>query len=413
MTIEKKIFAFFATYNLEIVGKKWFVAYRVPDYSTGKFKKRKYYGQINKYDSVEDRLAECEKIKSLILQNKPLPNFRGSRSLQPVATERNFASVIFILKNVLKDRKININNTTYINYKSMILKLELWLKSVDLADITIGKFNEEMARDFLHYLKINGCANKTHNNYKLILSSLWKDIARNLKSTIAIDNVWIDIKSLKKNTQPFKIYTNEIEKIVEQKLPKFDKQLWLYVLFTHYGFIRGTENRKLKIENIDFENKTICIKSIVSKVSEQRIITIPQPLFAEILAYNFQQYDKNSYIFSSKGFPSEKPAGKNYFNMRWNKFRLKYKISDEFKIYAFKHTGMIKAKQNGIDVKDIQKQAGHHSLDQVNDYLANMNINSLDNLRDKFPKLGEKPKLENNNDELKSMLLQILQKMDS
>ncbi len=408
MTIEKKFFAFFATYNKEISGRKWYVAYTVPDYKAGKLKKKKYYGEINKYSTVEERLAECERIKKLIDQNKPLPDFRGARRLRPADTERNFASVIVLLKLVLRERKINIDNTTFINYNSMICTLEVWLKSVGLDEITIGDFNEENARDFLHHLKNCGRANKTHNNYKVIFGSLWNDVARKLRGNIKIENVWSDIKSLKKNTQPFKVYTNEIEKIVVQELPRFNKQLWLYILFTHYGFIRGTENRKLKIGDIDFEAKTITIKTKVSKVSEQRIITIPEHLFTEIKSLKLYEYSKDLYIFSSKGYPSTKPASKNYFGIKFSRFREVYKIPSEYKIYPFKHTGMIKAKRSGIDVKDIQKQAGHHSLDQTNDYLVTMDTDTLNNLRDNFPKLGELPRLDKSTDELKTLLISVL-----
>ena len=414
MTIEKKNFGFFGTYNKEIVGKKWFVCYYTPDYTTGKFKKKKYYGEINKYDTIEERLAECERIKILIDQNKELPNFRGARRLLPKNSSKNFASVILLLNLALDERKINIDNTSYINYKSIIRSLELWLNKNNLNDITIGNFTETYARNFLLYIKKNGLANKTHNNYKVILGSLWKDIARKLKGAVHIVNVWNDIKSLKKNTQPFKVYTTDIENIVVNKLPLFDKQLWLYILFTHYGFVRGTENRKLKIDCIDFNNKTITIKSIISKVSEQRIITIPEHLFNEILEHKLDTYPKHYFIFSAAGCPSEKPVGKNYFGIKWNKFRLQNNISNEFKIYPFKHTGMIKANRSGIDLKQIQLQAGHHSLDQVNDYLATMNIDNLKKLQNSFPRLGEEPtnNSSNPNDEVKNLLHKILEKMD-
>ena len=419
MTIEKKFFAFFATYKNQILpGKNWFIAYYVPDYVTGKMKKKKYFGEINKYDTVEHRLNECYKIKLLIDQNKPLPDYRGARRLQPIDLERNFASTIAMLKSALNERKIDIDPTTYINYNSMITTLELWLNSIGMADITIGKFDEDFARDFLNYLKRKKLSNKTHNNYKVIFGSLWKDIIRNLKPSIKIENVWSNIKSLKKNTQPFKVYNNEIEKIVAKELPNFDKQLWLFVLFTHYGFIRGTENRKLKIDAIDFQSQTITIKSIVSKVSEQRIITIPDHLFTVIMALKLYEYPKDYFIFSSKGHPSIKPASKNYFSNKFNKFRINFDIPSDYKIYPFKHTGMIKANRSGVGVKEIQQQTGHHSLDQVNDYLVTMNTDTLDNLRDNFPKLGEivstttAIKNDKNNDELREWMSLIAAKLD-
>ena len=66
-----------------------------------------------------------------------------------------------------------------------------------------------------------------------------------------------------------------------------------------------------------------------------------------------------------------------------------------YKIYAWKHTGMLKANESGVDVKEIQKQANHHSLDQVDQYLANFSIKNRSHLINKFPEIGEAPNTQN------------------
>lgn len=265
-TIEKKFFAFIAHYNKEIVpGKKWFVAYRVPDYMTGTFKKKKYYGEINKYTTVEERLAECEKIQKLIEQNKPLPNLRGARRLQSKEVERNFAATIELLLAALKERRKVVDDVTHGCYKSKVSVLEQWMNDNGYCNLSIGKFTRDIAKDFLDYLKLQKYANNTYNNYKIVLGSLWEDIAKSLKGTLKIVNVWREIKTLKKISQPYKIYTQFIEQLIVTKLPDYDPQLWLYILFTHYGFIRGTENNKLKIDHIDFQRRTITINSDIAK----------------------------------------------------------------------------------------------------------------------------------------------------
>ena len=77
---------------------------------------------------------------------------------------------------------------------------------------------------------------------------------------------------------------------------------------------------------------------------------------------------------------------------------------------------------NGIDVKEIQLQTGHHSLDQLNEYMRTMNPQMLDNLRLKFPKLGDIPErsksneidnIRNSIDDLKGMMSEILSKVNN
>jgi len=248
MTIEKKIFSSAATYgNTIITGKKWFIIYRVPDYLTGVLKKKKYYGEINKYNTVSERLAEIEKIKKLFKEKQPLPNLRGAKRLQSTPIEHNFAGVIHLMTKALNDKKVLVDKTTYECYQSKVRILEEWLINNNYNNISIAKFSKEIAYDFLMYLKINGYKNNTYNNYKIVFGSIWEDIAKKLAGTLKINNVWRELKTLKKITQSYKTYTSEIENIIVQNLPLYDSQMWLFMLFTHYGFIRGSENRKLKI----------------------------------------------------------------------------------------------------------------------------------------------------------------------
>jgi len=137
---------------------------------------------------------------------------------------------------------------------------------------------------------------------------------------------------------------------------------------------------------------------------------------------NLHTYDRDCYIFSRLGYPSTKQIGKNYFRIHWQNFRKKFDIPNDFKLYAGKHTGIIKANMNGIDVKEIQLQTGHHSLDQLNEYMRTMNPQMLDNLRINFPKLGDIPErsksneidnIRNSIDDLKSMMSEILSKVNT
>ncbi len=88
--LEKKIFGSFCTYNNNI-NKAWFITYYVPDYTAGKMRKRQYKGEINKYNTVEQRLAEMECIKKLIDTRQPFPNMQGTRKLKPTELNYNFA----------------------------------------------------------------------------------------------------------------------------------------------------------------------------------------------------------------------------------------------------------------------------------------------------------------------------------
>lgn len=61
-----KIYAFTVTYNNDTYSrKKWYVCYYVKDYENGKLKRKQYKGEINKYNTLEERLQEIERIKNI------------------------------------------------------------------------------------------------------------------------------------------------------------------------------------------------------------------------------------------------------------------------------------------------------------------------------------------------------------
>lgn len=388
-TADKKIFGFVASYGGQILpNKKWFVAYYTPDYSTGKLKKHKYYGEINKYDEPERRMAECYKIKGFIESGHELPNLRGARRIQQPDLPVNFASAIYCLHKALDSRKPLLKPKTYTDYVSIIKTLDAFLNKKGVKNISVAKVDEALVEEFLAYLLECGYSNKYYNNVKITLGSLWDTISRKLAAKIKLDNPWKKFRTLKKMTVAYEPYNHELEQLISEELPKYDMQVWLFVQMTHYCMIRGTESRKLRIDHIDFYNHTITIPADIAKNKKKRIVAIPVPLYNYMMDIQLHRYYRDSYIFGKGGTPSSQPLSINHLRNQYNKFKEIHNIPKKYKIYAWKHTGNIKLDKAGVSLKDIQLQNGHHSLDQLNDYLASMNNKAPEKLKNHFPKIG-------------------------
>ena len=391
--IDKKIFASIANYQMKIIqNKKWFVAYYVQDFTKGILLKRKYYGNINKYATPEERMQECLRIKELIEQNKPLPNLRGARKIEKVQIKQNFASPIVLMYQALDQRKSRIDYLTFNHYRSKIKCFADWL-NVEYEQITIGNFKREIAEEFILHLKQSGRKNNTCNAYRTIFYSLFSDIQELLKNALQFENPWQDIVNFPKMVNPYRIYETNIEKYISETLPIYDEQLWLYILFVHYGFMRGPELINLKIDNIDFTGRKITSAAANTKNKKTKVIAIPVPLYKEMMRLRLHEYPKDYFVFSKSGRPGENQVSKNFFRNKWSNYREMHNIDKDYKIYAWKHTGMLKANESGVDVKEIQKQANHHSLDQVDQYLANFSIKNRSHLMNDFPEIGEVPNI--------------------
>lgn len=50
----------------------------------------------------------------------------------------------------------------------------------------------------------------------------------------------------------------------------------------------------------------------------------------------------------------------------------KLKMKKNFTLYSWKHTGVVNAYHAGIDIKSIQMQCRHHSIQQTDTYLKSL-----------------------------------------
>lgn len=146
--------------------------------------------------------------------------------------------------------------------------------------------------------------------------------------------------------------------------------LWLACEILYYCAIRpGTEMRLLKVGDIDFNKKTICIRAELAKNKTTETVLFPYELLEHMLSLNVHMYDKNLYLFGKYGTPSACPMGKNTMRNRFNHYRELLHISEDKKFYSWKHSGALSAIDNGATIYDVKDQLRHKSIMTTEEYL--------------------------------------------
>jgi integrase len=118
----------------------------------------------------------------------------------------------------------------------------------------------------------------------------------------------------------------------------------------------------------------------VSKNRKTQKVSIPTALYPELKF--LVQMDPELYIFGEQGI---KPPSRDFLSKSHKKVLEALKINGRYGFYSWKHTGVVKAWKAGINIKDLQMQLRHHSLDMVNEYLKNPGVMDSDRIRDLFP----------------------------
>lgn len=368
------------------IRKTWFIKYFVKDYTAGKLKPVKYYGQINKYATAQARIAEAEKIIQLLNQGIKPANVSGQKKIQPAAVAHNFASVVYLCENSLKNKQHEVCKKTVSDYASKIRTFKNYLEHENKSSITVGNFTKDDARAFIQYLKNLGLSNKTCNDYKSLLASIFSDIIET--NDLPIKNVWQRFKGLKEKTQHFKSWSVALENLYLEKAPAYSPQLYLYSMLIYYCFIRPGEIRQLKIKHLQLDYQAILIESETAKNSVERLVKIPDELFKLLQQYGYCQPQHPEYfLFSSDGKPGAVPAGYHYFRNLWNEFKKLHSIPAEYKLYGLKHTGNKKAGRV-FSATILQKHNRHSSLQHTQSYTNDVSLVDMDYLAKKFPAFG-------------------------
>lgn len=338
-------------YNGDLT-KKWFVGYR-----DSQGKQRKIQKGINGQPTAKDRrLFAKEIIENLINKEKARLYHKPRKKVL----------------DYVELRRPSWTDKTYRGYLSKCTVFFEWLENRPVNKDTIKLF----FREYLMQRK-----GKTYNNYKVQLSLLFRE-ALNLDT----EYIFKDIEKRKDNCQtPVYFSTNQIE-FLSKQLKKTDNSLWLFTQFIYYCFMRpGTEVRLLKVGDVMLDEKKIIVHGDVAKNNKTRYVQIPLA-FQKVLEVELKDRDFREYIFHS-GNPY-KPLGNNTTRKRHMSVLKKNGFDTRrYKLYGWKNTGMVQAIKAGYPLKWIQLQAGHHSLEQTDNYLRNMGISTVEADLSKFPSM--------------------------
>lgn len=224
---------------------------------------------------------------------------------------------------------------------------------------------------------------------KNIKESTYNDYIRHIKNALG----WCDLAHLIEPIQkrkaictPAQYFTESQRSFLIHTMKKEKPDLWFFVQFIYYCFIRPrSELRVLKVGDIILEDKRILIPSKVAKNKKQEYVAIPDAFFP-IVERKVRGRNPNHYLFP--GASATTPLGMNTYGRQHRLLLQKLGFDTErYKMYSWKHTGTVAAVRAGINLKDLQIQLRHHSLDQVDAYLRQLGVADLGNLERLFPKL--------------------------
>ena len=289
----------------------------------------------------------------------------------------------YFMSKYLEERKPTIAHSTYKTYQSKFRIFMAFLQKKKETGNDISAFGEKMAAEFMeHLFEIRKIKNKMANQYILLFKMFFRWLIK--KGDITF-NPFENMQYYKATSRPAKYFQQNTLEAVKRTILENDPQLWTIAQFQFYCFIRPIELRKMKLKDINMRDGTITVPAEIAKNRKEQTVIMPEPFLESLKTLSFESYPDNNFVITKKGVPGKDPVGKNYMWNHFNKIRKKMNLSNEYKLYSFKHTGNVMAARKGIGLKDLQMQNRHHSLDQMDIYLRQMLGNESEGIRNNYP----------------------------
>ncbi|ERT36391.1 MULTISPECIES: tyrosine-type recombinase/integrase [Fusobacterium] len=252
----------------------------------------------------------------------------------------------------LEFKKLRIKELTYMNMSNILNSITYFdnLLISDITPIQISNFQNDLLR------KYKGSSIRTINAYVKMLFT-WCVRYKNLAS-----NPFDMVDRLKLETKKRMdiITVDEFNQIIKQ-VNNPDMKLMFKLLF--WTGLRIGEARALKIDDIDFNNKTISVTKSYTHLSGKSIITTPKTKGSirvikidDVLLSEIKDYiDKASYILEDN------------FIFRFNKASYRYNFKNatikvlgrDLRVHDLRHSHASFLINNGVDILLISKRLGH------------------------------------------------------
>jgi integrase len=372
--------------NPDLTDNNWHVEYWIWNVDQEKLVRKRESKGINKFATI----AQRKKAASLLKKEIDEILIKGAVAYDKNSELDDVNSSIDISKATLLDafdfacsKKFpELEKTTKGGFTALRKHIEAWFvaepknKNVlfkSYSGNTVYKFF-----DFLSTVKIKDgkkeklMSKKTYNNYIGYLSSIFNFYVR--REIIAHNPVTRVERKKAFSGRHVPYLDHEIVDIKKYIQEIGDHQFLLFIQFIYYGFFRPSEElRYLKID--DIRENTIFIRPEIAKNDTGQHVRIPKPLEKLIQEYNLRKYPRNYYIFSRLGEPGPEHVGGDFFYRR-NKKVLEHLSLDGLgkDLYCYKHTGNIRLFLAGADIKTIQQQNRHSTIQQTDIYLKGLGL---------------------------------------
>ena len=346
------------------LSKDWFIYFSFRDRNTGKLKRQPHIkAGVNKLKTKTQRMRFLKTMQRNILmlleqgfnpyadnakfQEEFLNEVSKEKSKEvvkpkvievvqkpvEVIIDANELQVVDALKFGLDLKRNVLTNNSYRGYVSHINRFIKWLVAHKLEKQSISSITKKNVIEYLNSV-LSSSSSRNRNNARASISSLFKTLEDN---EIIKENFVRKINVLKTTPKRNKTYTTNQVRDINEYLKKNDPILLLFIQFVSFNFLRPIEVCRLKVGDLNIEDKKLMVKA---KNKAVKIKIIPDMLL-ELLP-DMSKMNKNDNLFTPNEIGGEWNVDdinkRDYFSKRFKIVKDHFGLGIEYGLYSFRHT---------------------------------------------------------------------------
>ena len=358
--------------------QRWFVFYYYLNPDTGKYQRFREWIPRTIYTAAGRRDRAHEMIKKI--------NLKLIQGFNPfLAQEKRLTTISSALEFALDIKKNTTRKRTYHTYRYTVKSLLVWLKKTGRENMPVDNFGKQHAQAFTDYsiLELH-LYNATVNYRTLHLRVMFKVL---MKREYIVFNPFDGIEKLPVEEAEIVTFTKDELIQMDEFLPAWDFNLYAIACLIFYCFIRPQEIVRLQVHHICLSDRSIRIPGSRSKNKKSEMVQIPDALIPVLVRLELDKYPADHFIFSKEFHRGLKEIAPTRIAGAWREFGNQFGISKN--IYSLKHTGAGMAVEAGINLRDLQLQLRHSSLEFTQIYLDKFKRRPSDQLNSHFPDLSQ------------------------
>lgn len=346
----------------------WHIEYYILDPVSGKLIRKRF--RLNELRHQCASGAEFKQKANQVLQELTAKLVSGWSPQGEIQSGRYYGSLFGALEKFKEAKARELRPDSMRTYKGIIKIFKEWLGD----DCVCIDFSRAQALSFMDHCYVDRhVSSTTWNTYLKICRVIWGWLLDNLYIK---DNPFTYIKK-KRADEKFRVVIPEADR--RRIATYFEQHNYGYLFvcdMVFYSLIRPTELTRLRVRDIDKENRCIYLPDTATKCHRGRFTPLDPFLFDRLCAF-VEGHSGDEYVFGRSFSPGTNGLKKKQYLVVWERMRRDLNLPDAYQLYSLRDSGIRAKLDSGMDPAIVMHAAGHHNLAETTKYAIKANKEEL------------------------------------